>query len=119
MFALEGATWSTTSMILRMGADLQTKSGEAPSPRSRRFSSSNRRLLRSARQAEAAVFNCWTTRTLSQGFCTKSHAPHLIALIARSIVPHAVMTMTGRSGSALRISVTRSSPSRPAVVLRA
>jgi hypothetical protein len=40
-------------------------------------------------------------RSFSHGFCTKSRAPRLMDSTARSMLPQAVMTMTGRRLSML------------------
>ncbi len=56
----------------------------------------------------SALLTIWRTSSLSNGLVTKSKAPALSASTAVSIVPCAVMRMTGSSGSsssALRRSV--------------
>ena len=99
-----------------MTADSAISDGRPP--RSTRFSSSSRRLRRSAWASSTCARSVAARRALSHGFSTKSRAPRLIASTATSTLPHAVMTTTGSVGSSAWRRVSRSRPSRPEVVSR-
>ena len=116
--ASEGPTRSIISSTGCMARDCATKS-VAPSPRSRRFSASRPRLLRSAAASASWLATIDSRRSLSHGFSTKSRAPRRIASTASSIVPHAVIATTGSSGARSRTRSSSCSPSCPEVVSRA
>jgi len=103
--------------ITGIAADAAIIAG-CPSCLSRRFSASRRWPRRSAWPRAIWVRSVVRRRVLSQGFWTKSRAPRRIASTARSTVPQAVITMTGRSSSSSRIRPSRSRPSAPDVVSR-
>jgi hypothetical protein len=69
-------------------------------PRRSAFSASSCRLRRRARPSASWLRMIDSSRVLSHGFSRKSRAPARIASTAMPTVAHAVITITGTSGSA-------------------
>ncbi len=112
--ASEGPMRLTISITWTMAWEAATMAG-APSRRIR-FSASRRRLFRRAAASSRCVRRVARSRAFSQGFCTKSLAPRRMASTARSMLPQAVMTITGRPGSRAWMPSSRARPSWPDVV---
>ena len=125
--ASEGPTLSMSSRTGRIDAEFATNSPPVTTPPSSLRSRSSRKALFSAsrcwfrRRARASSIWVWamaSTRALSHGFWMKSPAPRRIASTAKSMVAHAVMTITGGAPSSARTRASKSRPSCPEVVSR-
>ncbi len=116
--ASEGPTraiiWSTGCMAADSAMRLTL-----PSSRRSFISASRRCPRRRARPSSIWVRTTDTRRAFSHGFWMKSRAPRRIASTASSMLPQAVITITGREESTSWMRARRSRPSWPEVVSRA
>src|SRR5881394_3222021 len=107
--ALDGATFSTRSITLRIAGEAPTIPTPAESiwPRRRRRTC----ISCSVRFFSSARWRMTLRRAGSSGFSTKSKTPSRTASTAASMVPLPVMITTGVSGCSSRSARTSASPS--------
>ena len=106
--ALEGATFSTSSIARRMGGELPTNPTPASTcPRRRRSTCISCKVA----FFSSARWRMTLRRAGSRGFSTKSKTPSRTASTAASMVPLPVMMTTGVSVCSSRSARTSASPS--------